>query len=68
LRRGNYPIAIVRAVVDELRSTGSPQRVRAELAKREQDLHRRSLRRLRASATLYGYLTRAAVSAPAASS
>jgi DNA-binding transcriptional MerR regulator len=57
LRRGNYPIAIVRAVVDELRTTGSPERVRAELAKREQDLHRRSRLRLRASAALYEYLT-----------
>lgn len=58
LRRGNYPISIVRAVIDELRSTGSPERVRTELARREQDLHRRSLLRLRASAALYGYLSR----------
>jgi DNA-binding transcriptional MerR regulator len=57
LRRGNYPISIVRAVIDELRSTGSPERVRTELAKREQDLHRRSLLRLRASAALYAYLS-----------
>jgi len=57
LRRGNYPIDIVRAVVDEMRTTGSPERLRAELARREQDLHRRSRRRLRASASLYGYLT-----------
>jgi hypothetical protein len=42
------------AVVSELRATGSPERVRAELAKREQELHRRSL--LRASAALYAYL------------
>jgi DNA-binding transcriptional MerR regulator len=57
LRRGNYPIAIVRAVVDEMRTTGSPDRLRAELARREQDLHRRSRLRLRASAALYDYLT-----------
>jgi DNA-binding transcriptional MerR regulator len=57
LRRGNYPIAIVRAVVDEMRATGSPERLRAELARREQDLHRRSRLRLRASAGLYDYLT-----------
>ena len=57
LRRGNYPISIVRAVVDELRSTGSPERVRTELARREQDLHRRSLLRLRASAALFDYLS-----------
>lgn len=56
LRRGNYPLAIVRAVVDEIRATGSPERVRAELAKREQQLYQRSLLRLRASAALYGYL------------
>lgn len=58
LRRGNYPITIVRAVVDELRATGSPQRVRLELAKRERDLHRRSLLRLAASAALHDYLAR----------
>jgi hypothetical protein len=58
LRRGNYPFPIVHAVLDELRTTGSPERVRAELARREQELHRRSLRRLRASAALYAYLQR----------
>jgi DNA-binding transcriptional MerR regulator len=58
LRRGNYPFPIVHAVLDELRSTGSPERVRAELTRREQELHRRSLRRLRASAALYAYLQR----------
>jgi hypothetical protein len=41
-----------------LRTTGSPERVRAELARREQELHHRSLRRLRASAALYTYLQR----------
>jgi DNA-binding transcriptional MerR regulator len=56
LRRGGYPFEIVAAVLAELRTTGSPQRVRAELARREQELHRRGLRRLRASAALYGYL------------
>jgi DNA-binding transcriptional MerR regulator len=58
LRKGNYPISIVRAVIDELRSTGSPERVRTELARREQDLHRRSLLRLQASAALFDYLSR----------
>ncbi|SCG55957.1 DNA-binding transcriptional regulator, MerR family [Micromonospora echinaurantiaca] len=56
LRRGAYPFDIIAAVLDELRSTGSPQRVRAELARREQDLHRRSLRRLGGSAALHDYL------------
>jgi DNA-binding transcriptional MerR regulator len=58
LRRGNYSFPIIRAVLDEMRTTGSPERVRAELAKREQELQGRSLRRLRASAALYGYLQR----------
>ncbi|WP_207921572.1 MerR family transcriptional regulator [Micromonospora sp. KC721] len=56
LRRGGYPFEIIAAVLDEMRTTGRPQRVRAELARREQDLHQRSLRRLRASAEFYGYL------------
>ncbi|MEV2237427.1 MerR family transcriptional regulator [Micromonospora sp. NPDC049891] len=56
LRRGAYPFEIITAVLDEMRTTGSPQRVRAELARREQELHRRSLRRLAASATLHDYL------------
>ncbi|WP_207922922.1 MerR family transcriptional regulator [Micromonospora sp. KC606] len=56
LRRGGYPFEIVAAVLDEMRTTGRPQRVRAELARREQELHQRSLRRLRASVELYGYL------------
>ena len=55
LRRGAYPFPVVHAVVDALRG-GSPGQVRAELAKREQELHRRSVQRLRASAALYGYL------------
>lgn len=58
LRRGGYPFPIVRAVLDEMRTTGSPERVRAELAKREQELHSRSLRRLGASAALYAYVRR----------
>ena len=66
LRRGGYPFPIVRAVVEELRSTGSPERVRAELARREQQLRRRSLRRLRASAALYGYLERLRLAEPSA--
>ncbi|MEV6815227.1 MerR family transcriptional regulator [Micromonospora sp. NPDC051296] len=56
LRRGAYPFDIITAVLDEMRTTGSPQRVRAELARREQELYRRSLRRLAASAALHDYL------------
>ncbi|MCM0677495.1 MerR family transcriptional regulator [Micromonospora phytophila] len=58
LRRGTYPFDIIAAVLDEMRTTGSAQRVRAELGRREQELHRRSLRRLRASAALHDYLRR----------
>ncbi|MFF8382423.1 MerR family transcriptional regulator [Streptomyces kanasensis] len=56
LRRGHHPLAAVRAVLDELRTTGDPGRVRAELDRRERDLSRRSLHRLRASAALHAYL------------
>lgn len=56
LRRGAYPFDIIAAVLAELRTTGSAQRVRAELGRREQELHWRSLRRLRASAALHDYL------------
>jgi DNA-binding transcriptional MerR regulator len=56
LRRGGYPIPIVRAVLDELRTTGDPSRVRAELSARERDLAVRSRNRLAASAALNTYL------------
>ncbi len=61
LRKGGYHLDIVRAVIDEMRSSHQrkPERVRAELARREQDLRRRSAHRLRASARLSGYLERA---------
>src|SRR2546430_721915 len=58
LRRGGYPFPIIETVVGELRTTGSPERVRAELARREHELQRRSVRRLGASAALYAYLRR----------
>ena len=56
LRRGAYPFEIIAAVLGELRTTGSAQRVRAELGRREQELHTRSLRRLRGTAALHDYL------------
>ena len=56
LRRGYYPFPVIRAVLDELRTSGNPERVRAELARREEDLTRRSRLRLRASAALHDYL------------
>jgi DNA-binding transcriptional MerR regulator len=56
LRRGAYPLATIRKVLDELRTTGNPERVRQELAQRERDLHRRSRARLAGSAALDAYL------------
>ncbi|WP_234020913.1 MerR family transcriptional regulator [Streptomyces sp. 142MFCol3.1] len=56
LRRGHYPLATIKAVLDELRSTKNPDRAVGELAGRARDLHRRSLHRLRASAALDDYL------------
>lgn len=56
LRRGGYPFPVIRSVLDELGPHGRPERVRAELAERQEDLRRRSLRRLRASAALSAYL------------
>jgi DNA-binding transcriptional MerR regulator len=56
LRRANYPFSIVHNALDELRTTGSPQRARSALAKREDDLHRRSRDRLAASAAIHTYL------------
>ncbi|WP_033424747.1 MerR family transcriptional regulator [Actinomadura flavalba] len=56
LRSGGYPFPIVAAVLRELRATGDPARVRAELDAREHDLTARSRRRLTASAALAAYL------------
>lgn len=59
LRRGGYGIELIRPVLEELHSTDQshkPERVRAELARREADLHRLSTLRLQATATLHGYL------------
>ncbi|GAA3044332.1 MerR family transcriptional regulator [Streptomyces glomeratus] len=56
LRRGHHPLAAIAVVLEELRATGSPERVLEELTHRERDLHRRSLHRLKASAALYAYL------------
>ncbi|MFC8194859.1 MerR family transcriptional regulator [Streptomyces sp. NPDC060006] len=56
LRRGNHPFSAIGSLLSELRSGGSPERVRTELAGRERELHRRSLVRLRGSAALDVYL------------
>ena len=56
LRRGHHPFSTIESVLAELRTTGSPERVRAELAGRERELHLRSLGRLEGSAALHTYL------------
>ncbi|CAL9353936.1 MerR family transcriptional regulator [Streptomyces sp. enrichment culture] len=58
LRKGHHQLAAIEAVLRELRAGGGPDRVLAALEARARDLHRRSLRRLAASAALHGYLGR----------
>ncbi|MGK5501274.1 MerR family transcriptional regulator [Streptomyces sp. URMC 125] len=64
LRRGGHRLDAIRPVVDALRATGSPERVRDELAAREEEVNRRGLRCLAASAALYGYLRHTGRAAP----
>ena len=68
LRQGDYPIPVVRSALDELRAGHTPACVHLELTAREQDLTDRSLRRLRASATLYAYLDRLGLTRPPSAS
>ncbi|MFF7189922.1 MerR family transcriptional regulator [Streptomyces sp. NPDC008222] len=56
LRRAHHPLDTIDAVLEELRTSGSPDRVLEELTHRERDLYRRSLHRLQASAALHAYL------------
>jgi DNA-binding transcriptional MerR regulator len=58
LREGNFPMMIIRAALDEMHSSsdGRPERVGAELSRRNTELNERSLTRLRADATLIAYL------------
>lgn len=58
LREGNFSMTIIRAALDEMHSSpdGRPERVGAELNRRDAELHSRSLARLRADATLIAYL------------
>lgn len=59
LREGNFPTDIIRTALDEMRSTpdGRPDRVGAELSRRDRQLHDRSLALLHADATLVAYIT-----------
>jgi DNA-binding transcriptional MerR regulator len=58
LREGNFPMTIIRAALDEMHSSpdGRPERVGAELNRRDSELRERSLARLRADAALVAYL------------
>jgi DNA-binding transcriptional MerR regulator len=58
LREGNFPMEIIRAALAEMHSSpdGRPERVGAELNRRDSQLHDRSLTRLRADAALVAYL------------
>lgn len=58
LREGNFPTSIIRAALDEMHSSpdGRPERVGAELSRRDAQLHERSWARLRADAALMTYL------------
>jgi DNA-binding transcriptional MerR regulator len=58
LREGQFPMQIIRAALDEMRSSseGRPERVGAELSRRDRELDDRSLARLRANAALINYL------------
>lgn len=58
LREGNFPTTIIRAALAEMHSSadGRPERVGAELNRRDLQLHERSLARLRADAGLVAYL------------
>lgn len=58
LREGNFSMTIIRAALDEMHSSpdGRPERVGAELSRRNAQLHERSWARLRADAALVAYL------------
>ena len=58
LRRGAYPFPIILAAIEALRATGDQARARAQLERRDRDLDRQSLDRLRGSAALLAYLDR----------
>lgn len=58
LRDGRFPMPIIRAALQEMHSSpeGRPERVGAELGRRDRELDERSLARLRANAALIDYL------------
>ncbi|MET8977810.1 MerR family transcriptional regulator [Streptomyces sp. NPDC004539] len=56
LRRTHHRLDAVAPLLTALREHGDTDGLRAELALREADVHRRSLERLRASAALHAYL------------
>ncbi|MBF6327856.1 MerR family transcriptional regulator [Nocardia transvalensis] len=56
LRRGGFPFPVITAAIEHLRTTGSIDSARAELARRDQQVHARSLQRLRGTAAVHTYL------------
>ena len=56
LRRGGFPFPIITDAVGVLRASGDPARALAALRRRDDDLHRTSVRRLRGSAAVSDYV------------
>jgi len=56
LRQGGYRHPAIRAILDEIRTTGNTERARAALTQREAEINERGRRRLAASAVLQDYL------------
>ncbi|KUF17280.1 MerR family transcriptional regulator [Streptomyces silvensis] len=57
LRQAGHPLPAIRPVLDGLRETGSSEALRAALARRGEELTRRSGAMLAASSLLHGYVT-----------
>ncbi|HEV7627765.1 MAG TPA: MerR family transcriptional regulator [Streptomyces sp.] len=57
LRQSRYPLPRIRAVLDDLRRTGSREALRAAIAYRQTELTQRSTAMLEGAAHLHGYTT-----------
>ena len=56
LRAGGFGLAIIDGVIATMRANGSLEHALAHLSRRDEQVHRASLRRLEASAALHAYL------------
>lgn len=56
LRAGGFAFAIIKTAIAAIRASGSLDRALAELARRDDQVHQLSRRRLRATAALHAYL------------